>query len=728
MAVLSNNGRLISSLPLSSTIVDNDEFLLQSGGVTKRVTSSKIKSTVLTGLNPYTEVVKLKNPSNIFTGSFYGTNFSNFGLVLASGSFSGSYRGSIISKNTKATGSFSGSYFGNVTSKNTKASGSFSGSYFGNVTSKNTKATGSFSGNITSTNTKATGSFSGSYRGSIISKNTKASGSFSGSYFGNITSKNTKATGSFSGNITSTNTKASGSFSGSYFGKITSKNTKASGSFSGSYFGNVTSKNTKATGSFSGNITSTNTKASGSFSGSYRGSIISKNTKASGSFSGSYFGNVISKNTKATGSFSGNITSTNTKATGSFSGSYFGNVTSTNTKATGSFSGSYFGNVISTNTKATGSFSGSYFGNVISKNTKASGSFSGSYFGNVTSTNTKATGSFSGSYFGNVISKNTKATGSFSGNITSTNTKASGSFSGSYFGKVTGNVTGDITSTGGTSTFTKATITRLTSSNPILGDLRGDVYTQTGTIVLENGSGTKTANGGIPTAYFHGTSSYSSQALTAAYASAGGTNALPAGGSPYQVVAKDSTGTIVWANSITASQSGEDDYVAVWSGARSLKKTSILYDGEKWIIQEWLQTNNGILSNAGISIPVGDGAFTGSYVAHTNTATISEESDNLYKIIRGDIYASNFLKLSSSGYCTMSLRRGQTSTVFVQNSGPYKIFKWSGSLDGGTSANTKIYWKNAQSASITQGDQKKDVITFVNINDKIFGTVINNFA
>ena len=48
-------------------------------------------------------------------------------------------------------------------------------------------------------------------------------------------------------------------------------------------------------------------------------------------------------------------------------------------------------------------------------------------------------------------------------------------------------------------------------------------------------------------------------------------------------------------------------------------------------------------------------------------------------------------------------------------------------VDGGTTANTKVYWKNGLSASITQGAQKKDIITFVNIDDKIFGSAVNNF-
>ena len=103
--------------------------------------------------------------------------FTNGGIF--SGSFSGSYWGRIVSKNTKATGSFYGT--------NNKLSGSFSGSYFGSVTSKNTKATGSFYG----TNNKLSGSFSGSYLGKITSKNSLLTGSFRG--IDNIT--NFKGTG-----------------------------------------------------------------------------------------------------------------------------------------------------------------------------------------------------------------------------------------------------------------------------------------------------------------------------------------------------------------------------------------------------------------------------------------------------------------------------------------------------------------------------------------------------
>jgi hypothetical protein len=99
------------------------------------------------------------------------------------------------------------------------ASGSFSGSHYGSLVSKNTKATGSFRGSIVSTNTIASGSFSGSYWGRILSKNTKATGSFSGSHYGKLFSKNTIATGSFSG---------------SHYGKVIgSKGSLITGSFRG---------------------------------------------------------------------------------------------------------------------------------------------------------------------------------------------------------------------------------------------------------------------------------------------------------------------------------------------------------------------------------------------------------------------------------------------------------------------------------------------------------------
>lgn len=437
MAVLSNNGRLISSLPVSSTITDNDELLLQSGGVTKRVTYSTIKDSVLLGLNPYTGIVKFTNTNNKFSGSFYADGFSNFNQVLIR-----------------------------------------------------------------------------------------------------------------------------------------------------------------------------------------NGLTVSNGT-------------------------------------------------------------SYFGTVISTDTIYS-NFDGRLVGNVT-----------GSVIGTVTG---EVTGSVTGSLNGNVV-----------GNLT---------------GDVNGTLTGEVTSIGGTSTFTKAVVSRLTASNPILGDLRGDIYTQTGTKVLENGTGVTTSNGGIPSAYFYGTSSYASQALTAAYAAAGGSapiNGLPSGGTQYQVLLKNS-GTnydVGWVNPITASTVGVANYLAIWDGARILKNVnSFYYDTNQYVSTLPIKSTNGFY------ITSGQGAFTGSARCNEDIKSISTPGET--KTLYGDKFGSIKLELSSSGNVTMSLKTGQTCTIFIESNGSGNtVSAWSGISDVGA---TSIYWKNGSVPTVSSGAGKKDVFTFVNISSKIFASAVQNFS
>jgi hypothetical protein len=295
---------------------------------------------------------------------------------------------------------------------------------------------------------------------------------------------------------------------------------------------------------------------------------------------------------------------------------------------------------------------------------------------------TKATGSFSGSIYGGIISKNTKATGSFKG----TKCDLSGSFSGSSFGY-----------------------------------FKGDLYTKNGDKVLENGTSAN-PGGNVPSAYFYGTSSYANQSLTAAYALAGGENGnVPTGGSQYQVLNKlsatdNDTG---WVTPVTRSGVPDPNYLSYWTNGNTLAGTSIVYNHSANI----LYFNPGTISVTSIQV---SNAITGSFKGNTDVVTI--ESGDLYQTITGHLNSTAFLELSASGYVTLSLMSGQTTTVLVQNTGNYKVLKWSGSLDGGATANTKIYWKNGLSSSITQGDQKKDVITFININDKIFGSSVNNFS
>lgn len=340
---------------------------------------------------------------------------------------------------------------------------------------------------------------------------------------------------------------------------------------------------------------------------------------------------------------------------------------------------------------------------------------------------------FTGNFIGNL---NGNVGGNLIGNV-------NGQLTGSMIGVITGSIysngkstfnnidvnggTIDGTIIGATSTaaITGTTITANTGFvGNLTGNLTGDVYNSTTTKVLESGNTTPTVNGGVASAFFYGTSSYASQALTAAYALAGGgaaVNGLPVGGNPYQILAKK-TGTnydVVWTNPITSSYPGNPNNLVVWDGLRSIRDyNNFYYNGSDSYICTAKLVSNGISLSAG--------AFTGSYKG--NFQNIVASSGDAYKIVDGDQYSSVLLRLSASAYVTVSLMNGQTSTVLVQNSNNFNILKWSGSLNGGATANTKIYWKNGIAPTITSGDKKKDVITFVNINNLIFGSTVQNFS
>ena len=405
--------------------------------------------------------------------------------------------------------------------------------------------------------------------------------------------------------------------------------------------------------------------------------------------------------------------------TGNLTGNVTGNITSTGTSTFTTIDingGTIDGTIIGAGTAA------AITGTTITANT--------GFTGNVTGTATGLSGT-PNITVGTVTGTTITATTGFVGNITST----TGTSTFSTIDVNGGNIDGTIIGAASATTITGTTITATTGfsgnvtgnvTGNLTGNLTGDVYNASSNKILENGSGAATSNGGYPNAFFYGTSSYATQALTAAYAAAGGSaiNGVPIGGSQYQILAKK-TGVdyeVQWTNPITASTVGVADYLTVWDGVRTLKNLNNFYwDGvNSYVIETQLQVNKGI--------KVLNGAFTGSCVGYSQTVTVPPGlGPNQYKLISGHTYSSVFLKLSSSAYCTMSLMKGQTTSVFVQNSGNYKVLKWSGSLDGGATSSTKVYWKNGLSASITQGDQKKDIITFVNINDKIFGSAVNNF-
>ncbi len=365
---------------------------------------------------------------------------------------------------------------------------------------------------------------------------------------------------------------------------------------------------------------------------------------------------------------------------------------------------------------------------------------------NFTSENNKFTGSFYNPDFklSNFYTVTVRDSLSVSNGI-------SGNLTGNVTGTLIGNVTGNVTSTG-TSTFSSidvnggtidgttigassATTVRGTTitatvgfagnvTGNVTGNLTGDVYNSTSTKVLESGNTTPTANGGVASAAFYGTSSYANQALTAAYASSGGSaiNGLPTGGSQYQILAKNS-GTnydVSWTTPLSASTQGSNNYVTVWSGAKTVKDVGNFYynpSSPSWNLGVPLLVNGGLY--------VLNGGITGSLKSLESSYTVSSLNES--KFIDGINYSSNILQLSQSGNVTMSLLSGQTATVLVKNSGAFNVTHWSGSLNGAT-ANTKIYWKSGIEPTVTSGDLKRDVFTFVNINNMIFGSSIQNFS
>ena len=323
------------------------------------------------------------------------------------------------------------------------------------------------------------------------------------------------------------------------------------------FFGTVTGS---YTGSFSGSFKGLMT---GSLSGSFYGRVKSKNISASGSLSGSFYGSVKSKNISSSGSLSdsfyGRVKSKNISASGSLSGSFYGSVRSKNISSSGSLSGSYFGSVRSKNLITTGSLSGGFYGSVRSKNISVSGSLSGSYFGSVKSKNTSVSGSLSGSYFGRIKSKNLIATGSLSG---------------SFHGKLIG-ITGteNINNvTIGANTPSTIRGTSITASVGFLGDLKGDVYSQIGIKVLENGEG------GVSGAYFYGTSSYSLKSVVVNGVPNGGNNTFAltkVNGNDYNVQWSNIKKLFVTPSSVTSSinlrvsQSidGHNQYAAIFANS-----------------------------------------------------------------------------------------------------------------------------------------------------------------
>jgi hypothetical protein len=279
---------------------------------------------------------------------------------------------------------------------------------------------------------------------------------------------------------------------------------------------------------------------------------------------------------------------------------------------------------------------------------------------NFTGTQNKFTGSFYNpdfklSNFYTVIVRNSLSvsngiTGNLTGNVTSTGTSTfssvdvnGGTIDGTTVGATSattvrgttitattgfvGSLTGNITSVG-TSTFSNIDVnggtidgtsignssestikgTRISASigfrGNITGSIRGDVYSQNGDKVLENGTSAN-PNGNVPTAYFYGTSSYAIQALTAAYAAAGGSaiNGVPIGGNQYQILAKNTNTNydVGWTNPISRSGSPSQYDMTMWNSAYVIKNApGFTYSAgsDLYIYNKSINVNNRLTANS----------------------------------------------------------------------------------------------------------------------------------
>jgi hypothetical protein len=302
-----------------------------------------------------------------------------------------------------------------------------------------------------------------------------------------------------------------------------------------------------------------------------------------------------------------------------------------------------------------------------------------------------------------------------SGGITgSASTGLTGSLKGKLIGNVTGNVAGNLTGnvTGNVAGNVTGNLNGNLTGNAV-GNLTGDVYNANSNKVLENGSGSPTSNGGIPNAFFYGTSSYATQALTAAYAAAG-TGGLPGGGSAYQIVSKDASNNATWTTQITRSGAPSTNYLPYWTDNKTLAGSSMLYTP----VSNTLNLSS-ITATSVTSSLLGVITSPPSEVSITAVSTYT---------LNGDLYPSNVLHVSASGATiNLNLRKGRTCTVLIKNGGAYSISTWNASINGGVST-TSLYWKNGSAPTITSGAGKKDVFTFVNINNYVLGSAVQNFS
>lgn len=373
-----------------------------------------------------------------------------------------------------------------------------------------------------------------------------------------------------------------------------------------------------------------------------------------------------------------------------------------------------------------------------------------------TNTNNKFTGSFYGNLYGNINGNSagtnvsiTAGDGLSGGGVLTSNrslavdstvVRTSGTQTIGGSKTFSSTILGNITSTG-TSTFSSIDInggaidattigagspstivgTTITANSGFDGNLTGDIYNANANKVLENGSGTPTPNGGIPNAYFYGTSSFANQALTSAYAVSGpaAANGLPTGGTQYQTLSKNSTTNydVSWVTPITKTGSPSQYDMTIWDGSYVIKTApgfTYSVGSDLYVFNKSVNTNNGLT-----------GSVRGVVTSPLTTVTVSAATTYT---IDADSYPSVVLDVQATGATvTVQMRKGKTCTILVKNNGAYSISTWNTSTDGGATT-TSLYWRSGVTPTITSGAGKLDVFTFVNINDYVLGSAIQNFS
>lgn len=311
-------------------------------------------------------------------------------------------------------------------------------------------------------------------------------------------------------------------------------------------------------------------------------------------------------------------------------------------------------------------------------------------------------------------------------------------------------VTGDLTISAGTTTLQSLSCGNINGSGTVsgtiitattrfvgnfTGSVMGDIYSPTGILILDNGSGTANDSN------FYGTSSYST---TSSYVNS---NGVPSGGTLNQVLTKDSSTDYdySWSDAsgtsesqvktiVSSSLDGSNNFFAKFVGDKFITSSLGMYEnsGTETIIFQAgydvsINTGNFTISNGNINVITGD--ITSSNGILTNNVTLEETSSIMSGsniIVYGDQYAHTTLELSSSNNVTMSLKSGQSAYVAVINESNHTISAWSSSFDGGVTVSEKVYWSGSAAPTIQTGAM--DLYSFRNINNKIFGSAIQNFS